>query len=209
MTLRKENGEMRMNAELMKREKVCMRRQMLDRRAGLDKEYCMEADKGIVKQILQMEVYRQADVIFTYVSRENEVDTRKLICHAWADAKTVAVPRCGGRGLMKAYRIMNMEELEAGAYGILEPGRGCMEVRPEQIGLAVVPCVCCSEAGFRLGYGGGYYDQYLWGIQAVRTALCRERLIVRTIPVEDHDCAMDFVVTEERVLACGGRIGRG
>ena len=181
--------------------KVCMRRQMLKKRTGLEDGYCLNADKAILRRFLQMEVYQGADVVFTYVSMAGEVDTRKLICRALSDGKRVAVPRCEGKGIMKAYYIVDMGELETGAYGILEPKTGCEEARPEDIGLAVVPCVCCSEGGFRLGSGGGYYERYLSGTAAVRAALCRERMMVAEVPLEIHDCAMDFVVTEERVLA--------
>jgi len=180
--------------------KAYIRKQMLEKRAGLEADYCLEADKAILKRLLQMKVYRQADVVFTYVSMEGEVDTRQLIRCALADGKRVAVPKCKGKGIMGAYYITGMEELGTGAYGILEPKAGCRKAGPEEIALAVTPCVCCSRSGSRLGYGGGYYDRYLSGTPAVRAALCRERMMVEDIPPEVHDCTMDFVVTEEGVL---------
>ena len=64
----------------------------------------------------------------------------------------------------------------------------------------LVPCVCCCGSGVRLGYGGGYYDRFLPGTPAVRAALCWEKMMAEDIPREKHDCAMDFVVTEERVI---------
>ena len=186
--------------ECVKKKKACIRRQILEARARLDVGYCLDADKAILERLLQIEVYKQADVVFTYVSMDGEVDTRPLIDYALAVGKKVAVPRCEGKGIMRAYYIMGMEELEKGAYGILEPRAECREARPEDIGLAVTPCVCCSKSGFRLGYGGGYYDRYLSGIPAVRAALCRERMMVEYIPAEIHDCTMDYVVTEKGVL---------
>lgn len=187
----------------VKRWKASVRKQMLTRRAGLEKDYCVHADGAILERILEMEAYKGAGVIFTYVSMKGEVDTRELIRRALADGKIVAVPKCGKRGCMSAYGIGGLEELEPGAFGILEPAKGCDQVRPEAIGLAVVPCLCCGESGVRLGYGGGYYDRYLPGVWAPRAALCRESMIVGDIPKEEHDCVMDFVVTEERVIVCG------
>lgn len=184
--------------------KAQMRRQMLWRRDRLERDYCFWADKAILHRLLGMEVYRQAEVIFTYVSVSGEVDTKELIRCALGDGKRVAVPRCRGKGIMRAYCIGGPEELEAGAYGILEPGRQCPRIEPEEIGLTVVPCVCCSPSGVRLGYGGGYYDRYLPKTTAPKAALCRERMMAGDILGEEHDCLMDFVVTEERVLETAG-----
>lgn len=190
--------------EDVRKRKAHIRRQMLKKREGLDRDYCENADRGILERVLELEAYRQADVIFAYVSTAGEVDTRKLIDCALEAGKRVAVPKCGLKGIMKAYSISSLKELETGAYGILEPVGSCREVRPEEIGLAVVPCVCCCQSGVRLGYGGGYYDRYLPDTRAVRAALCRERMMAGDIPTEKHDCPMDLVVTEERVLEIQG-----
>ncbi len=181
-------------------QKAELRRQMLEKRDRLEKGYCMDSDRGILEQILEMEAYRQAEVIFTYVSMEKEADTRELILHALNDGKQVAVPRCGKKGIMKAYGIENMGELEPGTHDILEPVKWCQEVQAKDIGLVLVPCVCCCEAGVRLGYGGGYYDRYLPGTLAPAAVLCREEMLTERIPKEEHDWVMDFVVTEKRVI---------
>jgi 5-formyltetrahydrofolate cyclo-ligase len=184
----------------IKQWKASVRKQMLKRRAGLGKGYRVSADQAILKRILGMESYRQANVLFTYVSMEGEVDTREVILRALADGKQVAVPRCGKGGIMSAHRIKSMEELRPGAFGILEPVESCEETRPEDMEFVLVPCVCCCGSGVRLGYGGGYYDRFLPGTPAVRAALCWEKMMAEDIPREKHDCAMDFVVTEERVI---------
>ena len=176
---------------------------MLERREGLPEDYCHMADREILRRILAMECYKKARVLFTYVSMKREVDTINLILHALADRKTVAVPGCGAKGIMEAYHIRGMEDLKRGAYGILEPVEGCDKADRRDMDLAVIPCVCCSFQGLRMGYGGGYYDRYLPGCSAVRAALCRERMMVTDMPAEKHDCIMDFVITEERVLEPG------
>lgn len=181
-------------------QKAELRKQMLKRRDGLGKDYCMDSDRRILERVLEMKEYRQADVIFTYVSIEGEVDTRGLILQALNHGKQVAVPRCGKSGIMKAYGIENMGELEPGIHGILEPVKWCQEVQAEDMGLVLVPCVCCSEAGVRLGYGGGYYDRYLPRTLAPAAALCREEMMAQRVPGEEHDWVMDFVVTEKRVI---------
>ncbi len=189
--------------EAVNDQKACIRKRMLEKRAGMPEDYCRMADKRIGERVLAMEIYKQAQVIFTYVGTAKETDTRGIILAALAEGKTVAVPKCVGKGIMKAYRIRGTEDLVRGAYNIPEPGDGCGLVDPKDIGLAVVPCISCSEDGMRMGYGGGYYDRYLPGCGGLRAALCRERMLLRDMPVMDHDCRMDFVVTEDRVLEFG------
>lgn len=176
-----------------------LRKQMLKKRSGLAREYSAAADQAILKRLFEMPAYRKAKAVFTYVSKDGETDTRELIEHGLAQGKTVAVPRCTGEGLMKAYRIYGMEDLEEGHYRILEPKTSCQEIQPESIDLAVVPCVSCGYDGRRLGYGGGYYDRYLTLTPALRVALCREQLMCDMIPSEIYDCAMDLVITEKGI----------
>lgn len=183
--------------EIMTEIKAELRKRLLETRSGLSKRYCQEADKAILERLLAQPVYRRAQVIFTYVSTEAETDTKNLIRLALASGKTVAVPKCAEKGMMKAIRIAGLEDLERGAYNLLEPKARCQEMEPQDIDLAVVPCVSCSRQGARLGYGGGYYDRYLTLTPAFRAVLCREQLICDTIPTTPFDCPMDLVITEK------------
>lgn len=95
--------------------------------------------------------------------------------------------------------------MEAGKYGILEPGAHASVIQPEEINLAIVPCMSCSHDGRRLGYGGGYYDRYLGRTQAVKAVICRERIMRADIPVEPHDQMMDMVISEKGVRRLVGQ----
>ena len=69
-------------------------------------------------------------------------------------------------------------------------------LQPEEIDLAVIPCCTCSHTGKRLGYGGGYYDRYLGRVEGMKAVICRERIMRDDIPVEEHDQAVDMVISE-------------
>ena len=91
--------------KIMTELKAELRKRLLMARSGLSKKYCQQADRAILEKLLAQPVYRRAKVIFTYVSTEAETDTRHLIRLALAAGKTVAVPKCTEKGMMKALKI--------------------------------------------------------------------------------------------------------
>lgn len=180
-------------------QKQKIRREMMEWAAQMDRDYCHRADLAIVKYIMELPEYQEAERIFCFVGRETEIDTAPVIEDALKRGKTVCVPRCAGKGIMDACRIQGFFDLKPGHYGILEPGEEAEALLPGEIDFAVTPCLSCSSRGIRLGYGGGYYDRYLAETQAFKAAVCRERMIREDIPVDSHDVGMDAVVSETGV----------
>ena len=184
------NGDFIMN----KNEK---RKEIKQKQSILSPEYCHFADKAICNRILSLHEFQTADVIFCYISMENEIDTRPIIENAWMMKKKVAVPKCTKKGCMELYQIHSYEDLEAGKYGIPEPKSKCLPVPPNTIDFAVIPCLSCDLEGWRLGHGGGYYDRYLEHTDFITAVVCRHQLLSECICHETHDNRMNIVVTEE------------
>ncbi len=177
-------------------EKKVLRKELKQKRKNLPESYRCQADIQILEHIKNLDLYRQAQRIFCYVSMTEEVDTRALLENMLADGKTVAVPLCREKGVMEARQITSMDQLKPGAYGILEPKEDTKKLEPETLELCVIPCVSSSPDGIRLGYGGGYYDRFLPKTRAKRVILCQEQMLCENIPAESQDCPMDLVVTE-------------
>lgn len=174
-----------------------LRRTVKELAAGLDPEYCVQADRAIFMAVTRLEAYVKARTVFCFVGTKDEIDTAPIINHALESGKRVAVPRCIAKGRMDAFLIDSLDRLQAGKYGIPEPGEEAIRINPEEIDLAVMPCLTCSRTGKRLGYGGGYYDRYLEKMSGVKAAICRERVMRENIPMEDHDQMVDLVITEK------------
>ena len=137
---------------------------------------------------------------FVYVSHGDEVGTHGLIRELLARGRTVAVPRLTEQGAMVAQRIALFERLQPGRYGILEPTDDDSVVEPD---LCVLPCVAVTQAGDRLGMGGGYYDRYLTArpdVQAI--ALAFDEQVIDAAPVEPHDRRVRWIVTPTRMIRC-------
>lgn len=170
-------------------------------------------DAVICERVLQTAAFRAADAVLTYVAIGSEVETRGVIAAALAAGKAVALPRCepGERGRMTWHRVGGLDGLVPGAHGILEPaGDPGTVARADAFAapLALVPGLAFDRAGFRLGYGGGYYDRFLAGFGGVSIGLVRSSQLFDDLRglglVERHDRAVDAVATENGVLRCRG-----
>ena len=103
-----------------------IRAQMRRIRREMPPEIVQKKDQAIYERLISMEQYRRAKTIVVYVSKELEVDTRRLMEKAWEDGKKVAAPRCvENTRLMNMHLITSMDDLQEGAYGILEPKESC------------------------------------------------------------------------------------
>jgi len=159
------------------------------------------SDARIFRAVLSLPLYQRAKVIFVYVSLDWEIDTRALIKNALSSGKTVAVPKCLPGGRMEVYRLDDFHRLKAQTLGILEPEEGVDKIAEERLELALIPCLSCTKDGIRLGQGGGYYDRFLAGKKRLfKLALCRESLLSKNLPCEEHDIRMDAVLTETAFL---------
>lgn len=183
--------------------KTALRTEIAARGKTLPTGYRIRASQQICQTVLASQVYQQAKTLFCFVGCMDEPDTKTILQAAWADGKTVAVPRCQSKGIMDGIRIDSFEELTPGAYGILEPSPQGVVVPPSSLDLCLVPCVSCSLDGKRLGHGAGYYDRYLATIRPYKMLLCYARLISEEIPVDQHDIPMDAIVTEEGMYLQG------
>ena len=185
--------------------KKALRRETKEAVAALDEGYTKEADLQIFRHVTGLTEYEQAETLFCFVGTSGEINTAPILEEALRQGKRVGVPKCTARGIMEVREIRSLRDLEAGKYGILEPGAHAPVIQPEEINLAIVPCMSCSHDGRRLGYGGGYYDRYLGRTRAVKAVICRERIMRADIPVEPHDQMMDMVISEKGVRRLVGQ----
>jgi len=102
-------------------------------------------------------------------------------------------------------RIGDLAELAPGRWGISEPPLSPVTevAASEPFDLIVVPGVAFDERGYRIGCGGGFYDDFLrHQPAALKVGLAYDELLVATVPVEAHDLAVDLIVTESRLCTC-------
>lgn len=185
---------------MLQTEKQQLRRCYCEARRTLSSDEKRFIDCKISDNLLKSDLYRDAACIFCYVSTSDEIGTAAILEQALTDGKTLCVPLCGRAGEMSARRILSLDELKSGAYGIPEPSSGAPEIPPDEISLVIVPALSCDKNGYRLGYGGGYYDRFLARTHAVAAALCAESRLTDVLPREPFDLPCNYIITERQVL---------
>lgn len=178
-----------------------LRRQWLQRREALDPAVAAERSLEISRLIHWHPLYREAKQVLVTMPHRHEVDLRPLMEWAWQEEKEVILPRTSKeQRALHLYRVRGLDELTPGAYGIMEPvGLPHTEVKAAEVDLALVPGVAFDRRGYRLGYGGGYFDRFFAGVgeEMITLGVAYAFQIVPTVFPEVHDIPMAGVMTEE------------
>ncbi|SET62674.1 5-formyltetrahydrofolate cyclo-ligase [Salinibacillus kushneri] len=159
--------------------------------------------KRITDHVLHTSWFQGASVIGVTVSKAFELDTTYLIHKAWENEKQVVVPKCFPERdhEMKFYRLTSFDQLERVYAGILEPVAAKTEqVSKHQIDLLIVPGIWFDRKGYRVGFGGGYFDRYLKDFNSVTLSLSTNRQILNEIPKDKYDIPVQHVITEEGIV---------
>lgn len=173
-------------------------------RSSIDYKNKKEMDKSITNTFLRLPSVKKCDTILTYVSVNSEISTAEIITRCLEDGKAVAVPKCVGLHEMDFYIIKSLSDLSVGAYGIPEPDPEiCEELTDFNNSVCTVPALAFDRRGYRLGYGGGYYDRFLAKYNGVVFGLCYSACISRNnLPCDKYDFRISSVITEKGITVC-------
>ena len=153
---------------------------------------------AVVEKFQSLEIFKTARAVGAYLPLPGEVDITPLFRSL---EKTFCIPAfdeaSGG------YRMAKLTPgLKKGRFGIPEPAVPVFAAEDE-LDLIIVPGVAFDCAGRRIGRGGGFYDRLLPQYRAVRAGICFGFQCLETVPAQEHDIRMDWVVTETQVLKIG------
>jgi 5-formyltetrahydrofolate cyclo-ligase len=175
---------------------------------ALDPAYQAEASLTICELAAQLPAFRAAKCVGLFVPLASEPDVHPLIEEAWAEGKTVLLPRLWKEGSaphLEWHAVKGWSEItEPGPFGLREPDPAlCPRIEPAQIDCVFVPGMAFDHTGMRLGRGGGYYDVFLSNIpeSVPRFGLMFSLQQVDDLPREPHDQALPAIVTEEGVAS--------
>ncbi len=139
-------------------DKRALRKDLLAKRQAIAPEAWQANSHQLCEHLRSSPLFIQAQTVLAYFSIRQEPDLRAL----FALEKVWGFPRCMGKTLhWHTWSPQASLPFRAGAYGILEPHPDSPILAPEQVDLLLVPAIACDQRGYRLGYGGGFYDRLL------------------------------------------------
>ena len=192
-------------------DKPAWRKELLNRRTALPAVLRRRAGRTIAHTLLALPEITHARHIAIYADFRGKVPTARTGLLLYRAGKTLALPVVDPRSKRLIFRrIEHWHQLCPGPYGLRQPGPGCQAIAPADLDLVIVPAVGFDRGGYRLGYGGGYYDRFLpeLGAACVTLGLAFACQVVPALPHGPLDQTVDIILTEDEVIRIGGKAVR-
>ena len=212
---------------------------MTDKRAQVTPSETARAGVSVAVRLNALPAIQSAGiagaVVAGFVSTRSEIDPAPALAEARAAGARVAYPKIGKIGLpgtagmrgagapRMSFHLATPDQLQPGRFGILEPVATCPEVSPEEVAVMLVPGLAFDQAGNRLGFGGGYYDEWLMatgrgkgqpkldsaggpvddrGPARQVIGLAYDFQVLDVCPAGVNDVRVDCIVTDARFIVC-------
>lgn len=164
-------------------DKINLRKHAKEIRKNLPLEVISENLANLIKK---SDVFKSSENVMLFYPTKYEINLLSLIC----ENKNFYLPRVNCETL-EVCKYDIGDKLQKSALNILEP---CFEsVNSEILDLIIVPALMVDKKGYRLGYGGGFYDRFLADIKAKKICAIPKELYVESLPIEKYDVAVDEV----------------
>lgn len=179
-------------------EKKAIRASVLSARDAMPPDQRARESMKMCESIIASTPYQGATTVLAYASFGSEFDTSFLLQHVLTVKKNLVMPRVDKETQqLQLHRAHRVDDLITGGWGIREPRADAEIISPNEIDFILVPGVAFDRAGFRIGYGKGFYDKLLSAVNPVSTRLSAafDCQIIDAVPNEAHDQRIDIIVT--------------
>lgn len=182
--------------------KKTIRKAMITAFSQIDERERAEISQQLQEKLFQSNLWENAQTIGVYLSIGNEWDTRNIVKQALLEGKSVAAPKTipDAKELI-FYQIKDPSQTVQGNFGLEEPivvERNFIE--KDAIDLLIVPGLVFTKNGYRVGFGGGYYDRYLTDFIHTTASLVHTKQFIDTFPIEPFDIPVNYLITEKGIL---------
>ncbi|MGB5631965.1 MAG: 5-formyltetrahydrofolate cyclo-ligase [Waterburya sp.] len=178
-------------------DKLTLRRKILQQRQSISTAEWQEKSKLICDRLHANALFREAQNILAYFSFRQEADLIPL----FSLDKNWGFPRCVGKSLVW-HSWQPGQELQSGKYGIKEPLATATVIDSSTADLILVPTVACDQQGYRLGYGGGFYDRLLSSAQGssiTTIGIVFDFAYLVQLPIDPWDMKLNLICTETKL----------
>ena len=184
-------------------DKRILRGTMLAWRGTLAEDDRRAAADGLLATFKRERPFEGATVVSGFWPIKEEIDVRPLLIELFNRGCQLALPVVAGKGQRLLFRAWRPgDSLEAGVFGTLQPSTRRETVEPEAL---LVPLLACDQDGWRLGYGGGFYDRTLAALRAqgkvTAVGVGFDGQLVPNVPHGPQDHRLDWLLTDQRACA--------
>ncbi|MYL71924.1 5-formyltetrahydrofolate cyclo-ligase [Halobacillus litoralis] len=151
--------------------------------------------------LFKSELWKNAEVVGVTLSQTHEWSTEPIIEEGWRTGKKMVVPKCIPQNReMDFYHLEKYDQLERVYFGLREPKpESSALVEKNEMDLLLVPGLLFDEKGYRIGYGGGYFDRFIEGFRGKTVMIASDRQKYSPLPFEEFDQRVEYVLTESGV----------
>lgn len=177
-------------------EKKALRKLMFEKRRGVDGPVKKEYDTWICNELEKMIRDKACNTVHAYIPFGTEIDISPLIKKMLDLKITVVCPKTLPKRKLENRILHSLDDIEIGIMGTMHPAQA--DVFEGKIDLVIVPGLAYDRKNYRLGYGGGYYDNFLITQPgAFKVGIFYPVQQVDVVPVEAHDISLDSILVNE------------
>jgi 5-formyltetrahydrofolate cyclo-ligase len=189
----------------IKQHKQALRKQYLEWRSKLSTTQIIVANRAIQSQLLTiLSQYPTATLLaYSAIPTKNEVDILEALLEQKHTNLHIALPRITSmkESTMEAYIIKDTSELIVNNWGIAEPPTDATICQPTKIDIVIVPLLTFDIHGFRLGYGKGMYDRFLFRCRkdVIKLGISYFDVHNDSLPIDEFDIPLNMCITPEKI----------
>lgn len=176
-------------------QKKSLRNKMLIKRAQLSSSLKKEYDLWICQELEELIEAKNYKTIHAYLPMSKEIDIIPLLEKLLAKGITIITPKTLPKRKLENRVLTSLTDIEKGVFGTTHPSN------PEEykgtFDLIIIPGLAFDENNFRLGYGGGYYDNFIVNHpNAYKLGIFYPEQKVEEVPTEAHDIKLDRILVK-------------
>lgn len=143
-------------------------------------------EEQLYHELVASEKWQMAQTIALTKSLPIELNTAAILQAGWTAGKTMVVPKTGPNKQLTFHETMPETEFITTSFGVEEP-LGEAAHHHSAIDLVIVPGIVFTINGYRVGFGGGYYDRFLAEYQGSTCSLVFSEQIQESWPIDPFD----------------------